>query len=128
MTRNDPELFHHVDEATGTRIPHTESPLEKRHRCRALCDDQVHGPTEHLVSVRVQDVLFWFRSNEKFLAQFGPSLRTPVVGNGKDLLLADVGTLKTLEARGTDRAKEHVTVTEEALGTVGVEDDARVNL
>ena len=65
---------------------------------------------------------------EQRLVEVLTALRTALLDDERDLLLAHVRALKSLQTGGSERLEEHVALAEEALGAGRVEDHARVGL
>ena len=125
----------HVDHPARARVAEAQTPLQHRGRGRLHFGDQRDRVLEQRILVGVEVIrpplpLLRRRLDllQQLLAQLGLALLAPEVRQLRDLWLVDVRALNALQARGADRAEQHVALPQQRLGAVLVEDHARVGL
>ena len=69
---------------------------------------------------------FGLGRGHNFLVIFRWLLTTKKIGDARNFGLRDIGPVNALKLTSTGRQKEHVAIAQQALGSVGVDDRARV--
>src|SRR4051812_14624855 len=131
VARDDPAPLQHVDQAPGTRVAHSEPPLDQGHGRSLRLDDDLDRLLEQWILVRVELALgrvHIFSEDlgqlEQRLVELLLALLAALADDERDLFLGDVRALHTLQARGPERLEQHVALAQQALRAGLVEDDS----